>query len=48
LLSYALIEVFPAKDERNLSYSYFLLALLSGFLLLMLATRLNKGKPGAA
>jgi MFS family permease len=48
LLSYALIEVFPAKDQRNLSYSYFLLALLSGFLLLMLATRLNKGKPGTA
>jgi MFS family permease len=48
LLSYALIEVFSAKDQRNLSYSYFLLALLSGFLLLMLATRLNKGKPGAA
>jgi MFS family permease len=48
LLSYVLIEVFPAKDQRNLSYSYFLLALLSGFLLLMLATRLNKGKPGTA
>jgi MFS family permease len=48
LLSYALIEAFPAKDQRNLSYSYFLLAVLSAFLMFMLATRLNKVKPRAA
>jgi hypothetical protein len=47
-LSYVLIEVFPAKDQRNLSYSYFVLALLSAALLFMLATYLRKPKSGAA
>jgi len=48
LLSYALIEVFPAKDQRNLSYSYLVLALLSAALMVMLATYLRKPKSSAA
>jgi MFS family permease len=48
LLSYALIEVFPAKGQRNLSYSYFVLALLSAALMFMLATYLRKSRPIAA
>jgi MFS family permease len=46
-LSYAIIEVFPAKDQRNLSYSYFVLALLSAGLMFTLATYFDKPRRSA-
>lgn len=36
VLSYFIIEVFPAKDEVNLSYSYFLLVLASLLIMLLI------------
>ncbi len=41
-LSYAVVNLFPAKDERNLSYSYLLMVLISIFVMfVILKTRKN-------
>gem|GEM_PF-46254 len=41
-LSYKIIDVFPVKDQLNLSYGYFVLALGSCVLMFILARYLNK------
>jgi hypothetical protein len=40
-LSYGIVNVVPAKDERNLSYSYLIFILLSA-LIMFLIFRINK------
>ncbi len=42
-LSYGIVNIIPAKDERNLSYSYLILILLSG-VLMFLIFRMNEKK----
>ncbi|EHQ26313.1 MFS transporter [Mucilaginibacter paludis] len=44
-LSYAIISVFPAKDERNLSYGYLILIVLSG-LVMFCISRIRKVETG--
>jgi MFS family permease len=44
LLTYIVVSVIPAKDERNLSYSYLVFILLSGVIMFVLF-RMNR-KPG--
>lgn len=45
-LSYGIVNIIPAKDERNLSYSYLILILLSG-VLMFLIFRMNEKKKRA-
>ncbi|MGI4741330.1 MAG: MFS transporter [Janthinobacterium lividum] len=47
LLSYGLIDLFPAKDQRNLGSGYLVLAVASGVLLVGLATYLKKANAPA-
>ena len=43
-LSYVIINIFPAKDERNLSYGYLILIFLSGLLMAFLFWYRNRAK----
>lgn len=43
-LSYGIVNFVPAKDERNLSYSYFILILLSGIIMFLIFNRHKKSK----
>jgi Bcr/CflA subfamily drug resistance transporter len=43
-LSYGIINFIPAKDERNLSFSYLILILLSGIVMFLIFNRYKKRK----
>ncbi len=47
-LSYGIVFFIPAKDERNLSFSYFILILLSGIIMFLIFDRYKKGRRIAA
>ncbi|TWI95048.1 putative MFS family arabinose efflux permease [Mucilaginibacter frigoritolerans] len=43
-LSYGIVCFIPAKDERNLSFSYFILILLSGIIMFLIFDRYKKSR----
>ncbi|PTT01108.1 MFS transporter, partial [Pedobacter sp. HMWF019] len=45
-LSYGIVNIVPAKDERNLSLSYLILILLSVFIMLVISRLRSKSLPG--
>lgn len=47
-LSYGIVNIVPAKDERNLSYSYLILILLSIIVMFMIFKMNKKDNAGAA